>query len=343
MKKLIIALFFLLAPSAAFAQCTGVFPAQTICGSIPGGPPGPVSTTAFALVPGGTSGQYQVNNGAGGLGGVTFSGDCTATSSGVITCIKSGGVSFGTLAFVNGSIGTSGATIPLNNSNNTFSGIDTFSGTFNCTSTCQLAGIAFGTFATQNFATPPVIGGTTPNSAVFSNITLNNALLIGYGGTGATSAPTARVNLIIDQLARPGDANFAITNVTRTVAHTALSTARTDTLPAASTVNAGQTITVVDAYGVATSSNTITVTHTGSDTINGGTSAVIINSQFGGVTLTSDGISNWSFVPASSGGGSGTVTQVSCAKGTVCSNITSSGTVTAPAAVWALASSLGAL
>lgn len=227
---------------------------------------------------------------------------------------------------------------------NNFTNTNTFSGTFNCTGTCQLSGTPFGTFATQNYATPPIIGGVTPNSAQFTTLNLTvTPLALAYGGTAANSAPTARASLVIDQLARPGDANFSITTTTRTVAHTALSAARTDTLPLAASVNAGQTITIVDAYGVATVSNTITALRSGSDLVNGGNSAVVINSQYGGATLTSDGISNWSFVPAGSGGGSGTVTSISCAKGTVCNTITTSGTVTAPGALFDLASALGAL
>ena len=41
MKKLLLALALLLAPSAAFGQCTGVFPANTICGNLTGSPAPP--------------------------------------------------------------------------------------------------------------------------------------------------------------------------------------------------------------------------------------------------------------------------------------------------------------
>lgn len=88
MKKIILALCLLFVPGVAFAQCTGVFPASTVCGVTSAGAnvPGPLPLSSFALAPGGTSGQYQVNNGLGGFAGITFSGNCTATSSGVVTC-----------------------------------------------------------------------------------------------------------------------------------------------------------------------------------------------------------------------------------------------------------------
>lgn len=225
----------------------------------------------------------------------------------------------------------------------TFSGANIFSGSFNCTGTCQLGGVAFGTFATQNFATPPAIGGTTPNSGAFTTLTLTSPLVQGYGGTGASTVPGARVSLNIDQITRTGDANFTILASTRAYAHTALTAPRTDTLPLAASVNPGQTVIVVDAYGVSTVSNTVVLKSSGSDTINGGATSTAINSQYGGVVAISDGISNWSFPAISSGGGSGTVTTINCAKGTVCSSITTSGTVTAPAAVLAISTLAGGL
>ena len=67
---------------------TGIQDAGAACGSGSGG------------TPGGTSGQIQFNN-AGSFGGFTVSGDGTLnTSTGVLTVSKSGGVSFGSLAFL---------------------------------------------------------------------------------------------------------------------------------------------------------------------------------------------------------------------------------------------------
>jgi hypothetical protein len=84
MKKLLLALALLLAPTASWAQCTGIFGANTVCGSQAGGVPGPLSTSAFALAPGGTTGQIQYNAGSGALGGFTASGDFTInTTTGV--------------------------------------------------------------------------------------------------------------------------------------------------------------------------------------------------------------------------------------------------------------------
>lgn len=94
MKKLLLALALLCLPSAALAQCNGVFAAHTVCGNSSASPniPGQIPQSAVTGIPGGTNGQIEYNN-AGAFGGFTMSGDCTTnTSTGVITCTKSGGV-----------------------------------------------------------------------------------------------------------------------------------------------------------------------------------------------------------------------------------------------------------
>jgi hypothetical protein len=47
MKRIALALALLLAPSFAWAQCTGVFPINYVCGSITGGPPKAIPFTSF--------------------------------------------------------------------------------------------------------------------------------------------------------------------------------------------------------------------------------------------------------------------------------------------------------
>lgn len=55
-----------------------------------------------------------------------LAGDCTYGASGIV-CLSTNGVAFTSAATT--AIGTSGATIPLNNANNTFAGNNTYSGT----------------------------------------------------------------------------------------------------------------------------------------------------------------------------------------------------------------------
>lgn len=90
MKKLLLALALFLIPAAASAQCTGIFPASTVCGVTAAGPsyPGPLPLSSFALTPGGSIGQLQYNNGSGGLGGAP--GDCSVVL-GSVVCTGSAG------------------------------------------------------------------------------------------------------------------------------------------------------------------------------------------------------------------------------------------------------------
>jgi hypothetical protein len=107
MKKFIVAIILALAigtwylPSPTQAQCNGIFPANTICGSIPGGLPKPTSPSVFSNSAGGTNGQIQYNA-SGGFGGFTLNGDCTvASATGVITCTKTNGVGYASSATIN--------------------------------------------------------------------------------------------------------------------------------------------------------------------------------------------------------------------------------------------------
>lgn len=186
-------------------------------------------------------------------------------------------------------------TIPGVGATNAFTGSDTFSGAFNCTGTCELNGTAFGTFATQNYATPPAIGGTTPNSIAATTVTATTPIGLSSGGTNASTAAGARssTGLNIDALTSIGDTNATLAATTRVAGTSASFTAaRTWTLPAASAVNAGQTIFVADFAGGVSNTNTLTIQRAGSDTINGATS-VTINTSNGAYLLIPNGVNGW--------------------------------------------------
>lgn len=106
-----------------------------------------------------------------------------------------------------------------------------------------------------------------------------------------------------------GNSNYTISSFDDLVyTNGAFTAARTWTLPAANTVKVGKRIRVVDFQGTITGTNTLTIQRAGSDTVNGGTS-ISISSAYGGVTLESDGVSKWVYVPviASAGGTTGQI------------------------------------
>lgn len=135
--------------------------------------------------------------------------------------------------------------------------------------------------------------GTTPSYKALP-------LTIPDGGTGQTTAALARssAGFNIDQYTGHGDSNYTILSTDRTVGTTATFTAaRSWTLPAASSINPGQTIMVADYFGGVSSTNNLTIQRSGSDTINGASSTTI-TAAYGRIELRSDGVSKWSAVAA---------------------------------------------
>lgn len=176
---------------------------------------------------------------------------------------------------------------------------------------------------------------TLPNASA-AILTDNAAVTIAQGGSGQTTALAARGSsgFNIDSCTSTGDANYTVLSTDRCIYHSSLTAARTDTMPAASAYNPGQRLYITDFAGQASGVKTLTMQRAGADTINGGSSAVLINGQYGVAIMISDGVSKWTnLVPGSGGGGSGTVTGVTCGNGLACPNtgstISTTGTVNA--------------
>jgi hypothetical protein len=120
---------------------------------------------------------------------------------------------------------------------------------------------------------------------------------------GAVGCPTC---VLISGTAK-GDTNYSILSTDRYVYTTAAFTApRTWTLPAANSLTAGTTIWIQDAASAVTSTNTLTIARAGADLIDGGGTTLVIANGGGGITFTTDGISNWgSPIQTASTGGTG--------------------------------------
>lgn len=119
----------------------------------------------------GTNGQFYVGVTSGSPKFVTMSQDCTTTNAGVVTCTKTNNTAFTSASTT--AIGTSGATIPLLNGANVWSGAtNTFSGQI--ITTAGLPTIASGAC------------GTTTNGAVVAGST-NQAGSITIGAAATTT------------------------------------------------------------------------------------------------------------------------------------------------------------
>ena len=92
-----------------------------------------------------------------------------------------------------------------------------------------------------------------------------------------------------------------------------LSAPRIWTLPAASSLNKGERLTIIDTFGGINGANTLSIARDGVDTIDGGSADVVLNTAYASVQLVTDGVSNWGILAGGGGGGGipgGSTTQV---------------------------------
>ncbi|HZZ63827.1 MAG TPA: hypothetical protein VFE63_22130 [Roseiarcus sp.] len=122
----------------------------------------------------------------------------------------------------------------------------------------------------------------------------NNRLVLQDGATGGGFAAGIERRIAV------ADAAYGALATDRIVAYTAITGARAVALPAASAYPAGATLTVVDESGSCSATKTITLNRAGSDTINGGASAVI-STAYGSIAIESNGSNAWTIVDQSAG------------------------------------------
>lgn len=215
MKRFLLALALLLIPSTGWAQCNGVFANNTVCGNNTGTSniPRAVSPATFLGAAGGTNGQTQYNN-ASTLGGYTPNGDCTVvTATGVFTCLKTNGVSFGPFATAN----AAAATAALNVFTSTLQGVAPASG----------GGTANFLRADSTFAVPPGTGVTS--------VTCGTGL---SGGTiTATGTCAVQNQVLINTLTASNSATLSDTT-SLTATYSAYVIEFQNLLPATNTVTA---------------------------------------------------------------------------------------------------------
>lgn len=109
----------------------------------------------------------------------------------------------------------------------------------------------------------------------------------------AADKPAARAALLIARRASVNDAAYSILASDKIVAQTGtMSASRIFTLPEASTVEAGEEITVIDESGSVSSVNSIVIQRSSADTIDGLTQ-VAITQPYGVVKLVCNGVDSW--------------------------------------------------
>lgn len=95
--------------------------------------------------------------------------------------------------------------------------------------------------------------------------TSNNQLVIQDGATAGGFAAAKLSEVITNARTAVSDASYAASSSDRMIAYTALTSARTVTLPAASSFPTGTRLLVLDESGACSAANTITLSRAGSD------------------------------------------------------------------------------
>jgi hypothetical protein len=147
---------------------------------------------------------------------------------------------------------------------------------------------ALGTAATQNTGAFDAAGAASAaqSAAQAYADTLVDDL------SGVTSAKAARANLHVERATIVSDADYPVAADVFVVFYGTLTASRAVALPAASSINAGESVVVADASGNCSTSKTITINRAGADTIDGGTSDTL-NVSYQLRRYISDGVSKW--------------------------------------------------
>ena len=139
------------------------------------------------------------------------------------------------------------------------------------------------------------IAAFTPAQGEIVVDTTNNRMIVGDGATAGGFAAAKLSEVAISARRAVADASTTITSTDRLIAYVSLTASRTVSLPAASAYPATALLRIVDESGNCSSSNTITIDSSGSDTINGA-SSFVMNGPYTSVLLECDGVSKWTLL-----------------------------------------------
>jgi hypothetical protein len=125
--------------------------------------------------------------------------------------------------------------------------------------------------------------------------TTDNRIVVQDGSTAGGWPAAKLAEVITNTRTAVTDANYTAQTADRLIAYTAITATRTVTLPAASSFPTGTRLSIVDESGACSPANSITVSRSGSDTIDGGTSASI-TLAYGYLAVQSNGAGKWTIV-----------------------------------------------
>ena len=153
--------------------------------------------------------------------------------------------------------------------------------------------------STWQVFTPDAASITNSMLAGMAAKTIHANATAGIASPTNVDAKTARSSslLNLESITTFGNANYTALATDRHVSTSANFTAtRTVTLPLANSFNAGQEITISDDFGAINGAFVLNISRQGADTIQGSSSALVMDVPKGGYVLSSDGASQWTVI-----------------------------------------------
>jgi hypothetical protein len=121
----------------------------------------------------------------------------------------------------------------------------------------------------------------------------NNRLVVQDGATPGGFSAAKLSEVVTNKRTTVSDAAYAALSTDRMIAYTALSAARTVSLPSAATFPTGSRLLVIDESGACSPTKTITLSPNGADNIEGANSPAVIALAYGFIGLECNGSSGW--------------------------------------------------
>jgi hypothetical protein len=138
--------------------------------------------------------------------------------------------------------------------------------------------------------------------------TTNNRLILQDGATAGGYAAAKLSEVVTNTRTAIADASYTALPTDRTIAYTALTASRVVSLPSAASYPTGTRLLVVDESGACSSINTIALTASGSDKIDG-TASSVIAIAYGYLAIEGNGSNAWTIVDQFAPGSIATIAQ----------------------------------
>lgn len=123
--------------------------------------------------------------------------------------------------------------------------------------------------------------------------TTNNRIVMNDGSTAGGWPAAKLAEVVTNTRTAVSDANYSALTTDRLIAYTAITAARTLSLPASSSYPTGTRLIIIDESGSCSATKTITIAPNGTDDLEGANSNAVIAAPYGFIGLESNGAGGW--------------------------------------------------